>query len=168
MLCIAPVARAMVMSQFRANCDSMSVRCTTSISFSLGALVLFFTAGCGNGLASVKGTVTLDGQLVNGGPEMYGTVSFYREGGGGATAVAIIDSSGGYELKTGAQIGIKPGAYQVAISVKKITSGADQYALPKATLISPSKYGSIQGSGLRADVKQGRNTVNFDLVSNAK
>jgi hypothetical protein len=164
---IAPVARAMAMSLSRANCKRMSVRCTAVIPL-LSAFVLFFAAGCGNGLASVKGTVTLDGQPVNGGPEKYGTVSFYRQGGGGAPGVAIIDGSGNYEVKTGAQSGIVPGAYDVAISIKKITSGADQYALPKATLISPPKYGSIRSSGLRADVKQGRNAVNFDLVTNAK
>lgn len=129
---------------------------------------LSFTVGCGNGLASVSGTVKLDGAPVIGGPEKYGTVSFYREGGGGAPGAAIIDGSGHYELKTGSQRGIQPGGYLVAIAIKKITPGANEYAETKATLISPPKYGSIPGSGLRADVKQGRNTFDFDLVSNAK
>jgi hypothetical protein len=143
----------------------MSLRPLSSL---LLLLILSFTSGCGNGLASVSGAVTLDGQPVIGGPDKYGTVSFSREGGGGATGVAIIDGSGRYELKTGAQSGIEPGAYQVAIAIKRISPGANEYAETKATLISPAKYGSIPSSGLRADVKQGRNTINFDLVSNAK
>ena len=129
--------------------------------------MLCFTVGCGNGLAKVTGTVTLDGQPVNGGPEIYGTVRFFHEGGGGA-GVAIIGNSGQYELKTGAQRGIEPGTYRVAISIQKVTPGANEYAESKLTLISPAKYASIPGSGLRADVNQGRNTINFDLVSHAK
>src|SRR4051812_16612728 len=139
---------------------------------SIGSLLLLvalsFTGGCGNGLASVSGTVTLDGQPVIGGQEKYGTVSFSRDGGGGATGVAIIDSSGHYQLKTGSQSGVEPGTYQVAISIKRITPGPNEYAETKATLISPAKYGSVPTSGLRAEVKQGRNTIDFDLVSNAK
>jgi hypothetical protein len=139
---------------------------TRSIGSLLGAtMLLTITVGCGNGLARVSGTVTLDGQAVIGGPEKYGTVSFYREAGGGAPAIGIIDSSGRYELKTGGQKGIEPGSYLVAIAVKRIAPPVQQYGLPQATLISPPKYSSVTESGLHADVQRGSNTIDFAMSS---
>jgi hypothetical protein len=143
----------------------MSTRCLVLL---IASIALTGVAGCGNGLSSVSGSVTLDGQPIIGGPDKYGTVSFYREGGGGAPGVAIIDSSGRYELKTGGQNGIEPGTYLVAISVKKVAPPVNQYALPQATLISPPRYGSIAQSGLHAEVKKGRNSIDFEMLSVTK
>jgi len=123
------------------------------------------TLGCDGGSATVSGAVTLDGKPVTGGTHMNGTVSFSREGGGGAPAVGFIDESGHYSVKTGASSGMEPGKYQVAIAMNKITIPADPNAMPIPTLITPAKYKSTLSSGLRAEVKPGRNTFDFDLVS---
>lgn len=122
-------------------------------------------AGCDNGLSTVTGTVTLDGQPLTGGQHMNGTVTFSREGGGGAPAVGFIDESGHYSVNTGATSGLAPGNYQVAIAMKKITIPADPHAMPIPTLITPAKYKSTQSSGLHAEVKPGRNKLDFALQS---
>ena len=128
-------------------------------------LGLPMTAGCGNGLAKVSGTVTVDGEPVASGPNVYGTVTFCRDDGGGASAVGVIDTSGRYTLMTGAQRGIEPGSYLVGVAVKKITPPATRDAMPLATLITPRKYASVTESGLREDVKPGSNTLDFAIAS---
>jgi hypothetical protein len=131
----------------------------------IGLLGLSLLAGCGSDLAAVRGTVTMDGQPVIGGEQMYGTVSYYREGGGGAPAVAIIDSAGKYELRTGGQSGIEPGTYLVGIAIKKVTPSATPGGMPQAQLISPQRYASVTQSGLREVVEPGSNTIDFQLSS---
>jgi hypothetical protein len=121
--------------------------------------------GCGNGLADVSGTVTLDGKPLQGGPQMDATVSFVREDGHGTPAVGFIDESGRYTLKLGAQTGIAPGTYLLGLSAKKITMPATREDMPKATLITPPKYESVTESGFRADLKPGSNTFDFALES---
>jgi hypothetical protein len=128
----------------------------------VGMCATVFT-GCGNGLATVEGTVTLDSQPV-GGAGIYGTVTFSRES-GGAPGVGTIDQSGHYELQTGSRNGVEPGDYMVAVSVKRVEPPVNRDALPKATPISPEKYASAAQSGLRADVKPGRNSIDFALSS---
>ncbi len=123
-----------------------------------------FVAGCGNGLASVSGTVTLDGQVITG-ADKNGTVAFYRESGGGTPAVGFLDQSGHYSLKTGSADGIEPGVYKVAIVINKLTQPANRDALPVATLITPDKYSKPKDSGLRSEVKSGHNTFDFALSS---
>ena len=53
----------------------------------------------------------------------------------------------------------------MAIAMKKITIPADPNAMPIPTLITPVKYKSTQSSGLSAEIKPGRNTFDFALVS---
>jgi hypothetical protein len=138
--------------------------CSERFVFLFVLVALPPTLGCGDSLASVSGTVTLDGQPV-GGSDRYGTVSFYREAGGGAPAIGIIDSSGNYTLNTGSNDGVEPGTYLVGISVKHITPPASQDAMPQATPITPARYASVGQSGFRHEVKPGRNTIDFDLSS---
>jgi hypothetical protein len=151
----------MVTNQLQAIGDAMS---KGRMIFGLMCVLLPAMAGCGNGLATVSGTVTLDGQPA-GGPDRYAAVNFSRESGGGAPAVGIVDESGHYTLKTGAQDGLEPGNYSVAISVQKVTPPKSQDAMPQLTLISPAKYSRAAESGLRKEVKPGRNAIDFALSS---
>jgi hypothetical protein len=121
--------------------------------------------GCGGNLASVSGTVTIDGQPVAGSEQLYGTVSFYREQGGGAPAIAIIDGSGQYNLRTGSQAGVEPGTYLVGIAIKKITASTTPGGMPQAKLISPLRYASVSQSGFREVVAAGANQIDFELSS---
>jgi hypothetical protein len=128
---------------------------------------LTIAGGCTDGLARVSGQVTLDGQSA-GGPDRYGTVSFYRASGGGAPAIGIIDESGRYALKTGSRNGVEPGTYLVGISVQRVSPPASPGDMPKATLISPKKYASVNESGFRYEVKPGSNSIDFALSTNVK
>jgi hypothetical protein len=139
----------------------LTVRCVSLTSL----FVLPLIVGCGSNLASVAGTVTLDGQPVAGSERLYGTVSFYREQGGGAPAIAIIDNAGQYRLRTGGQDGIEPGTYLVGIAVKTVTPSATEGGMPIAKLISPARYASVSQSGFRKVVESGSNTIDFDLQS---
>lgn len=123
--------------------------------------------GCGDGMSTVTGTVTLDGSPVSVGKQMNGTVNFVREDGSGARATGHLDESGQYSLNTGAQSGLEPGTYLVGIAVNQISIPADANAMPQAKLITPKKYASTRNSGLKAEVKPGSNTFDFALESSA-
>jgi len=129
----------------------------------LGICTTVVFTGCGNGLADVNGAVTLNGQPV-GGAGIYGTVTFSQES-GGALGVGTIDESGRYKLETGSRKGIEPGVYKVAVSINKVEPPVNRDAMPKATPISPQKYANAAQSGLRANVKPGRNSIDFALSS---
>ncbi len=128
-------------------------------------IVLPLHVGCSGSLASVSGTVTIDRQPVAGSEQLYGTVSFYREQGGGAPAIAIIDGSGQYNLRTGSQAGVEPGTYLVGIAIKKITPSTTPGGMPQAKLISPPRYASVSQSGFREVVEAGTNQIDFELSS---
>ena len=161
MFSIAQVVRAMAASRCRARCSGMNA---SRVVFLL--LIVATVAGCGDGLATVNGTVTLDGEPIAGGPQMYGTVTFYPESGSGVPAVGLIDQAGQYYVKTGARSGIQPGDYLICIAVKKVTMPKNPDAMPQPTLITPKKYASVTESGLREEVQPGDNRFDFALESN--
>ena len=67
----------------------------------------------------------------------------------GAPAIGIIDESGHFLLKTGAQGQLPPGDYLVGIAVKRITLPTTPNAMPQPHLITPAEYASVKDSGLR-------------------
>lgn len=138
-----------------------------AIAMKLAAIVTFCMAltGCGDGLSRVSGTVTLDGSPIAVGKQMNGTVNFVREDGSGARATGYIDETGRYALTTGAKNGIEPGTYLVGIAVNQVTIPADPAAMPQPKLITPRKYSNSRDSGLKAEVKPGKNTFDFALSS---
>jgi hypothetical protein len=129
----------------------------------LAAIVL--VAGCNDQSSVVRGTVTLDGKPIVGGPQMYGTVTFYHSDGSGAPAVGIIDESGRYLLKTGTEGKLPPGDYLVGIAVKQITKPSTLGGMPQAHLITHAKYTDVNESGLKTTVRPGTNTFDFALTS---
>jgi hypothetical protein len=130
-------------------------------------LLLPAIVGCGSGLASVSGTVTLDGQPIAGGAEVRGTVTFTRPDGSGVPAVGVLDENGRYELSTGGQKGVPPGSYQVAIVATRIII-PEPGATPSGRPITPRQYASAKTSGLTAEVTTGDNTHDFPLESRNK
>lgn len=126
------------------------------------SLVLMIAVGCGGSASSVSGTVSVDGKPLVGSDTVRVTVMFFPEL-SGAPAAAKLDTSGQYELSTGSQAGLPPGNYSVAISAKEIaTSGGGGQG---ARDLAASNYSDPQTSGLRAEVKPGSNTFDFDLKS---
>jgi hypothetical protein len=128
-------------------------------------LAMMLIAGCGSGQGYVTGLVTLDGKPVETSRQRNGTVCFYRESGGGAPAIGIIDESGRYTLKTGGAGGLEPGNYLVGIAIKELTQPTNGVDMPSAKLVTPAKYNNVAQSGLKAEVKPGSNTFDFALQS---
>jgi len=82
-------------------------------SLTLAAGGLFFLAGCGgSAFPSVTGTVTLDGQALDG-----AQVVFSPDGAGGQVATAVTDSSGKFRMGTfKLGDGVRPGKYRVTVT----------------------------------------------------
>jgi hypothetical protein len=140
------------------------VRSRVLLAMVSSAAIGLSVVGCGNGLASVSGTVTLDGEPIAGGSDVRGTVTFYRQDGTGTPAVGIIDSDGRYEMSTGSTDGVPPGEYAVAIAATRIII-PEPGATPSGRPITPRYYANAKESGLRADVEPGGNTFDFQLES---
>jgi hypothetical protein len=138
------------------------LRAAAGLSYVLAICSL---VGCGGSGATVSGIVTLDGKPVEGSRELYGTVNFYRADGSGSPATAMIRESGAYSLVTGGKKGLEPGSYKVAITLKKIIPPAEPGGDTGNKRIGPAKYGQPTESGLTAEVKPGKNTFDFALVS---
>lgn len=126
---------------------------------------LILPAGCGSDLASVSGTLTLDGKPLAGTENTNVTIMFYPETGSGAPSAAMTDESGHYKLSTGSQAGIAPGPYVVTLSASEFSEPAPGGGAPRRRILTPAKYANPSQSGLRAEVQPGRNTFDFDLKS---
>jgi hypothetical protein len=126
---------------------------------------LFGLVGCGNGLSSVNGTVTLDGVPLTGGEGVKASIGFYPDGQPGAPGIGFLDSNGHYTLMVGSQEGIAAGKYAVAISATRIIMPKDPAGMPSGEPMTPRKYADPRQSGFHADVQPGRNTFDFDLKS---
>lgn len=124
-------------------------------------------AGCGSGLSSVSGNITLDGQPLAGGENVRITIMFYPASGRGAPAAAIADEDGGYFLSTGSKEGVVPGSYVVTLSAVEFIPSKTPGGMPAKKVLTPSRYANAKKSGLSADVKPGRNTFDFELHSDA-
>jgi hypothetical protein len=130
-------------------------------------VAIFCTAllGCGSDLASVTGTVTLDGKPLACNEKKCGTVQFSPEGGHGRAASGALDENGKYHLSSGSQAGVLPGKYSVSIWAQEIIPNKIPGGAPGGRLVTPEKYGDIKKSGFTADVVRGSNTFDYALSS---
>ena len=115
-------------------------------------------AGCGSRseLAAVRGKVTLDGQPLADAFVVYAPTK------SGTTSYGRTDSGGNYEMMfTDSQKGAWIGENSVRISTGDLGRGGG--AGPKERV--PVVYNET--STLKAEVKPGSNTFNFELYSNA-
>lgn len=129
------------------------------------------SGGCGKrgpALIPVTGTVTLDGQPLEGVNVTFMPVAG-AEGEGG---IAVTDASGKYELKQfrGTGKGTAAGEYRVTISKVVMADGspipADKSAAEVQTKdLLPAKYSDLGATTLTATVKEGGQPINFDLKS---
>ncbi len=131
----------------------------------LSCMVMYTGSGCGDGgpdIATVEGTVTMDGKPLEG-----ATVVFVPPGGrpaGGPT-----DAKGKYVLNfSGGRKGAIPGENRVQITTKSDPhTAADGKPVPGKPETIPTEYNTR--STLKFDVKQGeKNIANFDLKSGGK
>ena len=126
-------------------------------------ILLTATVGCSN-RASVSGTVTLDGQPIDG-----GAISFIPDDNAKDSASWGKIKEGYYLIRAGD--GPVPGPHRVEIRWSRKT-GRKTYALPPASPtevieevreVVPARYNSQ--SKLKAEIETGENTVNFELES---
>ena len=134
------------------------MRLLKTLGISLCALYLAASAGCAKHESSVAGSVTLDDV-----PLSRGTVTFHpREG--GAAAYARIDADGRYNVKTGAEEGLKPGKY-LATVVATAPPGPGESETAVGKLLIPARYGTVEQSGLEYTITTGKNQIDIPLKS---
>jgi len=116
--------------------------------WALVALAATAAAGCGgSGLESVSGKVLLGDE-----PLTKGNVSFHRVG-GGAMGTAVIQSDGSFTVKTGAQGGLAPGDYLIAVEARgPMPASTKEDPEPIPPLITPQKYANPKTSGFKCTV----------------
>lgn len=128
------------------------------------AFVLLSISGCGNGLATVTGQVTMNGEPIIGGDNVRATVYLFPEGGTGAPAVGLLNKEGRYKVSTGSQPGVFPGSYVVTISASELIPSRIEGEAGGGRAITPRRYADPSTSGLRVEVGDGSNEFDFDLV----
>ncbi len=121
-------------------------------------------AGCGGDLEPVTGVVTLDGQPVQGSSTLHGTVMFYPESGRGAPATGMVDANGRYSIATGANGGVLPGRYRVAVDISEITP-RPRGEMPHVRHLSDPRFANPTTSGWLIEVGSGSNHFDFAVDS---
>jgi hypothetical protein len=134
------------------------------VGFLAGGLLSLFSTGCGSSysLGTVTGVVTLDGK-----PLPQATVTFSR--GQGRMSVGTTDDQGHYQLLyTVSPKGAEPGSHTVRIAtqIEAFSGEGDLAAVEGRKELLPPRYNDR--TELTAEVKPGRNTIDFDLTSAAK
>jgi hypothetical protein len=137
----------------------LRVRIVTASAITL--LCLLFPAGCEKGPAKgdVRGKVTFKGQSVK-----EGRVTFLNPKEGGA-AEALIGAEGAYAV----QGGVVVGDYVVEITPLVHIVDTDPGKSPPAPVEKPApdipmKYRQQGKTPLRANVKPGKNEINFEMT----
>jgi hypothetical protein len=126
----------------------------------VGLLLCAGAQGCGNGLAKVEGTVSLDGKALEG-----GSVTLYPVG-PGPLSYSNITSDGSYQIRTASRQGVLPGRYVATVSW---LSGPPSPGMTLRQLEAlekvPIRYCGEKTSDLNLDVKSGGNSIDLKLVT---
>ncbi|NQT36525.1 MAG: carboxypeptidase regulatory-like domain-containing protein [Planctomycetes bacterium] len=127
----------------------------------LGLTGLLLTCGgCGGDLATVSGTVTMDGKAL---PEA--TVTFRPAE--GAVGYGTSDAEGHYTIRTGASDGLAPGDYKVTVQAYgELPESAPEDSEVPPPVITPGKYADANLSGITFKIPAGgKNDCNIEMVS---
>lgn len=151
-----------------------SVEFRNSMNSLLVLSSLIWLAGCGPptiSLVPVDGIATLDGEPVKDAGIVFQPIKT------GPTASGSTDEQGRFALNTNNRVGVPEGEYIVLISKVQAPSlpkdeqaGLDREKLDDLSKFEPinflpARYGSIETSELRANVKAGINHFTFSMVS---
>jgi hypothetical protein len=129
----------------------------------LGAVVVFLAGslvGCGGpeNIASVSGTVTLDGTPLE------GAIITFTPTGEGSPSYGRTDASGNYTLQYSREVsGAEIGKHTVSVSTHSEGDPDAEPPMPATPEKVPARYNVY--SELTETVKAGSNTINFDLDS---
>lgn len=122
----------------------------------IGSLVLLGGCGPADGLADVRGTVTLNGK-----PLANATIEFQPLEPGQSPSSAKTDESGNYRLMyTLSAVGVVPGKHRITISTAE-TCFDDEGGEYESEELVPAEYN--RDSELQRTVESGRNRIDFDL-----
>jgi len=118
-------------------------------------LCFFAAVGCGNPVATVTGKVTLNGKALE-----FGDIGFHLDD-GSVVGNAKILNGGIYSIEGKAQL--PPGNYKAVIIANETSVSKEPGSVIMPKCITPEKYGSKEKTPLKAELKAGANTANFDL-----
>ncbi len=108
--------------------------------------------------STVQGKVTYQGN-----PVTQGVILLTPEGSGQA-ATGEIQTDGSFQLTTFKKNdGARPGKYRVAVQPFPATGGIPGMEFPEGKPPIPAKYLDANTSGLTAEIKSGKNTLDFAL-----
>lgn len=145
--------------------NTLRVTRFSCVRFSLlAALMCVAVSGCGrgsDGRVPVSGTVTLDGA-----PLESGSVIFYT--GAGSAGVGTIQNGSFTVSEAGSSEGVQPGSYKVAVESWETAPGevnADGEIAAEGKSRIPTKYNSVETSGLTVEVQAGAEPITFALTS---
>ncbi|WP_417386162.1 carboxypeptidase-like regulatory domain-containing protein [Gimesia sp.] len=118
--------------------------------------------GCSD--ANQPTVVPVSGQvMVNAKPATNAIITF-ADTDQGFAAAATIAEDGSYQIRSQYGNGVPPGEYLVSVSPPSTRDELDQtIPLPPGTATIPQKYHSSQTSKLKAEVKEGESTFDFNL-----
>jgi len=128
----------------------------------VAGLLLLALCGCSNSSqeSRVSGHVTVDGNRLGPGTVVFASV------GGGKPATGSIDAGGSYSMNTSRELGLAPGKYKVAVSIRELPQNVKRGDRPPpGKLLIPERYEQNTSSGLEYDVKPGQNTIDIELKS---
>jgi hypothetical protein len=121
-------------------------------------LLAFTAIGCGDGMARVEGTVSLDGEVVQQTDSVKCTVTLKPDG-SGPTATGTVDRGGRFRLAVGSSTSVPPGEYTASARVSEVTPASEPGGYTSTRAISAERYASTTTSGLRFTLKPGANTI---------
>ena len=113
--------------------------------------------GCGGSDAPPSGTVTGTVTMA-GSPLTNGTV-VYMDDATGVGGSAELDEQGQYAFDAP----LRAGQYAVSIQPPPLPAPHETPAAPSEPFAVPQKFQDAKTSGLTAEVKEGKNVINFDL-----
>lgn len=126
---------------------------------------LCLVVGCGGPTAGISGKITLDGKPFMT-PQASGSISFVSTT-DGSMSQSPISSNGEYEIKIGKETSTKPGTYKVTVVATEmpLPDPARPSFVPVPRVLTPERYGASATTDLTVEVKEGKNTHDFDLKS---
>ena len=108
--------------------------------------------------------VPVSGQVMVNSKPASNTIITFADTEKGFAAIATIAADGSYQIQSQYGNGVPPGEYLVSVSPPSTRDELDQtIPLPPGTAKIPQKYHAPQTSKLKAEVKAGETTYDFNL-----
>jgi hypothetical protein len=126
-------------------------------------LLFVLVGGCGRRTGSVSGKVLLDGKPVPG-----GFVNFFPEGENATAKSSPIGEDGSYSVQ-GVPVGTSKVSVQGIFGSEQLPNmkspnGKDMPRSNRKTVYVPTKYSTVEQSGLKVDVQPGGQDHNIELT----